>query len=254
MDNAESYPDAGGPDQKDLTAPQADRWIRVRNLAKSFQNGGVRIDVLQEVNLDLEIGQTMAIVGASGIGKSTLLHILGTLDRPDSGTLEFQGEDVFLFNDFKLAQFRNRTIGFVFQFHHLLPEFTAEENVAMPLLVRRTPVREASAQAGLHHEAIHHRLDVVLLVASEAQRIVPARPGHLVEGGLPFLMEVADRTEMDRKGGHLAHRAADGRFVLRESGRDETIGGGEVLDIEPVMRASRAAPCAATSRPPSPRA
>ena len=147
MDNAEGYPGAGRPGQKNPAAPQTDRWIRCRGLAKSFQNGGVRIDVLKGVNLDLAIGETVAIVGASGIGKSTLLHILGTLDRPDSGTLEFQGEDVFLYNDFKLAQFRNRTIGFVFQFHHLLPEFSALENAMMPALINGFDKPDASKAA-----------------------------------------------------------------------------------------------------------
>ena len=147
MDNFESLNKAGHPDQKGPAAPQTDRWIRCRGLTKSFQNGGVSIDVLNGVNLDLGIGETVAIVGASGIGKSTLLHILGTLDRPDSGTLEFQGEDVFLYNDFKLAQFRNRTIGFVFQFHHLLPEFSALENAMMPALINGFDKADASKAA-----------------------------------------------------------------------------------------------------------
>ena len=179
MDNAESYPDAGRPVQKDPAAPQTDRWIRGRDLAKSFQNGGVRIDVLKGVNLDLAIGETVAIVGASGIGKSTLLHILGTLDRPDSGTLEFQGEDVFLYNDFKLAQFRNRTIGFVFQFHHLLPEFSARENAMMPALINGFDKPDASKAAeeimvrvGLQ-DRLHLR--VGKLSGGEQQRVALAR-------------------------------------------------------------------------------
>ncbi|MEE4264845.1 MAG: ABC transporter ATP-binding protein [Desulfobacteraceae bacterium] len=179
MDNAESYPDAGGPAQKDPAAPQTDRWIRGRDLAKSFQNGGVRIDVLQGVNLDLEIGETVAIVGASGIGKSTLLHILGTLDRPDSGILEFQGEDVFLYNDLKLAQFRNRTIGFVFQFHHLLPEFSALENAMMPALINGFDKPDASnaAEEILVRVGLQDRLHLRVgkLSGGEQQRVALAR-------------------------------------------------------------------------------
>jgi lipoprotein-releasing system ATP-binding protein len=113
----------------------SDRLISGRDLTKSFRNGGVRIDVLQGINADLDIGETVAIVGPSGIGKSTLLHILGTLDRPDDGTLLFQGENVFGYDDAKLAAFRNKAIGFVFQFHHLLPEFSALENAMMPALI-----------------------------------------------------------------------------------------------------------------------
>jgi lipoprotein-releasing system ATP-binding protein len=179
MDNAESYPDAGGPDQKDPATTQTDRWIRGRALSKSFQNGGVRIDVLQGVNLDLEIGETVAIVGASGIGKSTLLHILGTLDRPDSGILEFQGENVFQYNDFKLAQFRNRTIGFVFQFHHLLPEFSALENAMMPALINGFDKPDAvnAAEEILVRVGLQERLNLRVgkLSGGEQQRVALAR-------------------------------------------------------------------------------
>lgn len=179
MDNFESLNKAGHPDQKGPAAPQTDRWIRVRDLKKSFQNRGVSIDVLQGVNLDLGIGETVAIVGASGIGKSTLLHILGTLDRPDSGTLEFQGEDVFLYNDFKLAQFRNRTIGFVFQFHHLLPEFSALENAMMPALINGFDKADASkaAEEILVRVGLQDRLHLRVgkLSGGEQQRVALAR-------------------------------------------------------------------------------
>ena len=179
MDNAEGYPGAGRPGQKNPAAPQTDTWIRCRDLAKSFQNGGVRIDVLKGVNLELAIGEKVAIVGASGIGKSTLLHILGTLDRPDSGTLEFQGEDVFLYNDFKLAQFRNRTIGFVFQFHHLLPEFSALENAMMPALINGFDKPDASkaAEEILVRVGLQDRLHLRVgkLSGGEQQRVALAR-------------------------------------------------------------------------------
>lgn len=107
--------------------------ISVKNLSKSFSNNG---DILKDVIFDLNIGETVAIIGASGIGKSTFLHILGTIDRPSSGEMLFKGKDVFLFDDTKLAEFRNKSIGFVFQFHHLLPEFSALENTMMPALIK----------------------------------------------------------------------------------------------------------------------
>jgi lipoprotein-releasing system ATP-binding protein len=110
--------------------------IAVRNLTKSFRNGGVRVDILKGVTFDLQAGETLAIVGASGIGKSTLLHILGTLDRPDSGKFLFQGEEVFSYDEVKLAKFRNECVGFVFQFHHLLSEFSAVENAMIPALIQ----------------------------------------------------------------------------------------------------------------------
>jgi lipoprotein-releasing system ATP-binding protein len=179
MDNAESYPDAGRPAKKDPAAPQTDRWIRARKLAKSFQNGAVSIDVLKGVDLNLAIGETVAIVGASGIGKSTLLHILGTLDRPDSGTLEYKGEDVFRYSDFKLAQFRNRTIGFVFQFHHLLPEFSALENAMMPALINGFDRPDASkaAEKILVRVGLQDRLHLRVgkLSGGEQQRVALAR-------------------------------------------------------------------------------
>ena len=179
MDNQKFLHKAGHPDQKDPAATQTDRWIRSRDLTKSFQNGGVSIDVLKGVNLDLGIGETVAIVGASGIGKSTLLHILGTLDRPDSGTLEFQGDNVFLYNDFKLAQFRNRTIGFVFQFHHLLPEFSALENAMMPALINGFDKPDASkaAEEILVRVGLQDRLHLRVgkLSGGEQQRVALAR-------------------------------------------------------------------------------
>jgi lipoprotein-releasing system ATP-binding protein len=166
-------------DSKDRKNASSDSLITGRDLTKSFQNGGVNIDVLQGVHADLHIGETVAIVGPSGIGKSTLLHILGTLDRPDSGTLMFQGENVFLYDDIKLAEFRNRTVGFVFQFHHLLPEFSALENAMMPALINGFSKPEANKEAekilvrvGLQ-DRLHHR--VGKLSGGEQQRVALAR-------------------------------------------------------------------------------
>ena len=122
------------------------QFIEVQNLHKSFQNTGAPIEILKDVNLSLGEGETLAIVGASGIGKSTFLHILGTLDRPDKGELYFQGEDILLFDSSRLARFRNKSVGFMFQFHHLLPEFSAVENASMPALINGYP-REKAREA-----------------------------------------------------------------------------------------------------------
>jgi len=157
----------------------SDRLITGRDLTKSFRNGGVSIDVLQGINADLDIGETVAIVGPSGIGKSTLLHILGTLDRPDDGTLLFRGENVLRYEDAKLAAFRNKAIGFVFQFHHLLPEFSALENAMMPALINgfdkpqaNKAAEEILVRVGLQ-DRLHHR--VGKLSGGEQQRVALAR-------------------------------------------------------------------------------
>ena len=158
---------------------RVDSLVSVRNLSKSFSNGGVSIDVINELDFDLFSGETVAIVGASGIGKSTLLHIVGTLDRPDSGKLLFKGEDVFSYDDLKLARFRNESVGFVFQFHHLLPEFSALENVMMPALIQGTG-KSLAAQAAekvLVRVGLKDRLNyrVGKLSGGEQQRVALAR-------------------------------------------------------------------------------
>ncbi len=114
----------------------------VRNLQKSFWQGGKRLDVIRGMNLSIRRGEMLSIVGASGVGKSTLLHIIGTLDQPTGGEVYFGGENVFAMKEEELARFRGRSIGFVFQFHHLLPEFTALENVMMPGLIQGRSFRE----------------------------------------------------------------------------------------------------------------
>ena len=153
--------------------------ITVRGLSKSFSNNGIRIEILKSINFDLDAGETISFVGASGIGKSTLLHILGTLDRPDSGTFLFQDKDVLLFDDEKLARFRNESIGFVFQFHHLLPEFSAVENTMMPALIKGVSKKEAreSAETILVRVGLKDRLSyrVNKLSGGEQQRVALAR-------------------------------------------------------------------------------
>ena len=121
--------------------------LEATGLNRTYAMGSERIEILRGADLTLRQGEILAVVGASGSGKSTLLHILGTLDRPDGGSVRFQGEDLFTRNDRDLARFRNRHLGFVFQFHHLLPEFTALENVAMPGRIRGLSKREAEAHA-----------------------------------------------------------------------------------------------------------
>ena len=167
-------------DDKHLTNSEpAESLIAVRSLSKSFANGGVKIDVLKELNFDLAVGETIAIVGASGIGKSTLLHIIGALDRPDDGELLFKGEDVFSYDDLKLARFRNESVGFVFQFHHLLPEFSALENAMMPALIhgRSKSTAARAAEEVLVRVGLKDRLyyRVGKLSGGEQQRVALAR-------------------------------------------------------------------------------
>ena len=118
-----------------------------RELAKDFVQGGVKIQVLRAASISVRAGERIAIVGASGSGKTTLLQLLGGLDLPTSGSVEIDGSAMNRLNDTERGHLRNRAVGFVYHFHHLLPEFTALENVAMPLLVRRTNPRAARAQA-----------------------------------------------------------------------------------------------------------
>lgn len=134
--------------------------IQIVGVNKSFISGPGRVDVLHDINLVIGRGERVAIVGPSGAGKTTLMHILGGLDRPSTGTVHFSGEEIFSFKGQMLDEFRNRTIGFVFQFNQLLPEFTALENVMMPALIARLPKEEALARATtlLNEVGLGHRL------------------------------------------------------------------------------------------------
>lgn len=153
--------------------------LQVTDLHKSFGTKAGKVDVLNGIDLDVAAGETIALIGASGAGKSTLLHIMGTLDRPTSGQVLFNGEDVFRSNDGALAQFRNRSIGFVFQFHHLLPEFTALENTMLPALISGMKKGEAARIAGelLRDVGLSHRLThrPGELSGGEQQRVAIAR-------------------------------------------------------------------------------
>jgi len=121
--------------------------IIAQDVTKSFARDGDRVEVLKGVSLTVAAGELVAIVGPSGVGKSTLLHLLGGLERPTAGAIRYGDTDLALLSDIALARFRNLRVGFVFQFHHLLPEFSALENVIMPLLIRRCSTAEARARA-----------------------------------------------------------------------------------------------------------
>lgn len=121
--------------------------LEARGVEKTFQQGPVLLSVLRGLELTIGAGERLSIVGASGSGKTTLLQILGGLDRPSSGTVRIDGRDIHALSERERGELRNRALGFVYQFHHLLPEFSALENVAMPWLVRRAPVAEAKARA-----------------------------------------------------------------------------------------------------------
>ena len=121
--------------------------LRASGVARCFYEGSTPLEVLRGLNLEVRAGERLAIIGASGSGKTTLLQILGGLDRPDAGCVEIDGRDLHVLSETERGALRNRTIGFVYQFHHLLAEFSALENVAMPLLVRRLAASDAARQA-----------------------------------------------------------------------------------------------------------
>lgn len=153
--------------------------IEIQHLFKSFGNATKRVEVLKGIDLVIRPKETLAIVGASGVGKTTLLHILGTLDRPTSGKVFYEGKDVFTLDEAALALFRNRQIGFVFQFHHLLPEFNALENTMLPCLIQGMAKKEATSRAeailgmvGLKARLSHRPGE---LSGGEQQRVAVAR-------------------------------------------------------------------------------
>jgi lipoprotein-releasing system ATP-binding protein len=153
--------------------------LQAMGLGRRFPGAEGEIEVLRDASLSVRRGEVVGIVGASGVGKSTLLHILGSLDRPDEGTVTVEGEDVHSMTGARLDRLRNQVLGFVFQFHFLLPEFTAVENIMMPLLVAGTPHGEAAGRAsrwlekvGLSDRALHRPSE---LSGGEQQRVAVAR-------------------------------------------------------------------------------
>ncbi len=180
--------------------------VVIKDLHKSYEHEGHQLDVLRGIDLTIEEGEVLSIVGSSGAGKSTLLHCIGTLDLPTRGTIEINGQAATSLSGVKLAQLRNQTIGFVFQFHHLLPEFTALENVAMPGLIQgkkmaeMTPrAKELLDQVGLGHRILHRPGE---LSGGEQQRVALARALSLK----PKLLLCDEPTgNLDSKTGEAIH-------------------------------------------------
>ena len=201
-------PDAHDAPETSSRAPdKTGATVSVRNLSKVYEHGGVSLQVLNGVDLELAAGEMVAVVGASGVGKSTLLQILGTLDLPTSGTINFNGEELTKMNPTRLAEFRNRSIGFVFQFHHLLPEFSALENVMMPALIQgvavgkaRMRARDVLGRVGLSHRLTHRPSE---LSGGEQQRVALARALVLE----PALLLADEPTgNLDRATGEAIHQ------------------------------------------------
>lgn len=182
--------------------------IKVTDLHKSFSMGSYDLPVLKGINLEIQRGEFIAIVGASGAGKSTLLHIIGTLDKPTTGTVTFNGQDLFQLTETQQAELRNTRLGFVFQFHHLLPEFTALENAGMPALIQRRDAASVEADAtalltevGLG-KRLHHKPGE--LSGGEQQRVAMARA----------LMQKPDLVLADEPTGNLDTQSGDALFGL----------------------------------------
>lgn len=180
--------------------------VSLKGICKGFKTADATIDILKEVDFSIDRGQTMAVVGPSGIGKSTLLHILGTLDRPDYGNICFNGSDVLTLGETPLARFRNRSIGFVFQFHHLLQGFTALENVMIPCLIDQQSPEKANARATdmLTRVGLDHRLEhrVEDLSGGEQQRVAIARALVL---NPPLLLADEPTGNLDKENGRAVH-------------------------------------------------
>jgi len=182
--------------------------LEIHNLHKTFYLEQQRVDILKGINLTIHRQEMISVIGASGAGKSTLLHIMGTLDKPTQGMLTYEGQQLLNMTESALADFRNRRLGFVFQFHHLLPEFTALENIYLPALIQRQPQNQASEAAkalleevGLSHR-MHHKPGE--LSGGEQQRIAVARA----------LIRNPDLVLADEQTGNLDSHTGDSLFTM----------------------------------------
>lgn len=190
--------------------------LEAKNITKEYKEGSVVTSVLKGINLQVMQNEMVAVVGSSGSGKSTLLHILGTLDTPTSGDVIFKGQNLFSLSNSKLSDFRNVNLGFVYQFHHLLADFTAFENVAIPLFISGTPKKEIKERVeyllkrvGLDHRMKHKSSE---LSGGERQRVAIARA-------------IVNRPSLilaDEPTGNLDHKSANGIFELLAELRAET--------------------------------
>ncbi|RPI21402.1 MAG: ABC transporter ATP-binding protein [Acidobacteria bacterium] len=181
--------------------------VEVTNLSKSFRSGHERLDILVNLSLEVRQGAMIAVTGASGSGKSTFLHLVGGMDRPDAGRIVIAGQDLSRLDKSELARFRNRHVGFVFQFHHLLPEFSAVENVMFPLLIRGLSRSEAlpSAEKLLEEVSLTDRADhrPGELSGGEQQRVAVAR----ALAGTPSLLLADEPTgNLDIHTAEVIHR------------------------------------------------